>query len=100
MLGLWGLLLALPIALGSLLPRFRSNFFFGIRTPCTLSSETVWKRTHRVGGYVRVLMGRLMVAGLMGTARWLTVAIEGAFDLAMFVLVYSYVIWRAEQRPR
>ncbi|WP_243123893.1 SdpI family protein [Thermaerobacter sp. FW80] len=27
----------------------RPNFFFGIRTPWTLSSEAVWRKTHRAG---------------------------------------------------
>jgi len=33
--------------LGNYLPHVRSNFFIGIRTPWTLSSEEVWKQTHR-----------------------------------------------------
>jgi uncharacterized membrane protein len=86
--------------LGTLLPRFRSNFFFGIRTPWTLTSETVWTRTHRVGGYAVALMGILLiVAGIMGTPRWFIGAIVGSMALAIGLLVYSYVIWRAEQHP-
>jgi immunity protein, SdpI family len=86
------------VVLGNLLPRFRSNFFFGIRTPWTLSSESVWARTHRVGGYMMVVVGLLLVlAGVMGTPRWLIVAMVGSAVLVTVVLVYSYVIWRAEQ---
>lgn len=89
---------ALFVFLGNLLPRFRSNFFFGIRTPWTLSSESVWNRTHRVGGYVMVVMGLLLgLAGVIGTARWLYVAIGGGVAMMLVVLVYSYMIWRAEQ---
>lgn len=90
---------ALFVILGNLLPRFRSNFFFGIRTPWTLSSETVWARTHRVGGAVMLVVGLLLVvAGLMGTPRWFYVAIVGGVAMMLVVLVYSYVIWRDEQR--
>jgi uncharacterized membrane protein len=85
--------------LGALLPRFKSNFFFGIRTPWTLSSETVWTRTHRVGGLVMMVVGALLViAGIMGTARWFYVAIGGGVALVLVVLVYSYVVWRSEQQ--
>jgi len=42
------------ILVGNLLPVVRSNFILGIRTPWTLSSETVWTRSHRVGGYAMV----------------------------------------------
>jgi uncharacterized membrane protein len=89
------------VVLGVLLPRFRSNFFLGIRTPWTLSSETVWARTHRVGGVVMAAVGLLLViAGIMGTPSWFYVAIGGAMALVVFVLVYSYMAWRAEQHAR
>jgi len=87
------------LVVGTLLPRFKSNFFFGIRTPWTLSSETVWTRTHRVGGgLMMVIGGLLVVAGLMGTAGWLYVALGGAGALVIVILLYSYLIWRTEQR--
>lgn len=89
---------ALFMLLGSLLPRFKSNFFFGIRTPWTLSSDSVWERTHRVGGYGMMLIGALLViAGLIGTAPWFVIAIAGSVALGIGVLVYSYVLWRSEQ---
>jgi len=87
------------MVMGALLPRFKSNFFFGIRTPWTLSSDAVWERTHRVGGVVMLLIGTLLIAaGALGTAKWFYVAIGGAAVLVMVVLVYSYLVWKAEQR--
>ena len=44
-----GLLLVL---LGFLMPRMQPNWFMGIRTPWTLTSDTVWRRTHALGGRV------------------------------------------------
>ncbi len=41
-----GLLLAF---LGNYLTRVEPNWFVGIRTPWTLSSDTVWRRVHRTG---------------------------------------------------
>lgn len=90
---------ALFLFLGALLPRFQSNFFIGIRTPWTLSSETVWTRTHRLGAWMMGLIGLLLItAGLIGSRRWFLVAIGGSMTLAVAVVVYSYVIWRGEQR--
>lgn len=87
------------VALGNLLPRFRSNFFIGIRTPWTLSSDTVWARTHKVGGSVMIAVGiLLMVAGLLQSPHWIWVAIVGAAAMAIGVLGYSYVLWRRENR--
>ena len=37
------------IFIGFLLRQAKRNFFIGIRTPWTLSSDTVWNATHRLG---------------------------------------------------
>src|SRR5439155_2800501 len=53
------LMAAFLIVLGNFIGRLRPSWFVGIRTPWTLSSDAVWRRTHR-------LAGRLMVpAGLL-----------------------------------
>ncbi len=38
------------VAIGNLLPKIPQNYFAGIRTPWTLSSEENWRKTHRLGG--------------------------------------------------
>jgi uncharacterized membrane protein len=90
---------ALLIILGNLLPRFRSNFFMGIRTPWTLSSESVWNRTHRVGGYLLVIAGLVMVvSAFVQSEVFYYVALASVFAAALGTVVYSYVLWRGEQR--
>ena len=49
------------IVLGNYMGKIRKNFFIGIRTPWTLASDEVWARTHRLGGYLFVAAGALMV---------------------------------------
>lgn len=89
------------ILLGNLLPRFRSNFFMGIRTPWTLSSETVWTKTHRVGGYLMVAAGALIMAAAFAPARFFTwIVLVSAFGMGIAMVVYSYVAWRAETGTR
>lgn len=86
---------ALFIAIGNLLPRARSNFFFGIRTPWTLSSERSWERTHRVGGYVFVVMGLIVGgAGLVSSSVAFPYVILVAAFALLGLLVYSYLVWR------
>lgn len=91
-----GLLL---IIIGNLLPRARPNWFFGIRTPWTLSSDRVWERTHRVGGYVMMLAGlAIVVSGFLGSVIGLATVIGVVVVLMLGVVGYSYVLWRREQR--
>ncbi|CAG0972780.1 partial Immunity protein SdpI, partial [Anaerolineae bacterium] len=90
---------ALFIVLGNLLPRFRSNFFFGIRTPWTLSSETAWLRTHRLGGWVMGGLGlALVLTGVLGRSEWIRVLVGGTVVLVVSVMANSYFVWRSEQR--
>ena len=83
------------LGISPLLPRISSNWWTGIRTPWTLSSETVWRRTHRVGGYTCAPAGVLIVATafLPHPARlWVSAVVFLA--LAMIPVAYSYLIWR------
>ena len=62
-IGLWtpvviGLLF---IILGNYMGKIKSNWFVGIRTPWTLSSEEVWNKTHRFGGKIFILAGIGMI---------------------------------------
>lgn len=83
------------VVIGNLLPRARSNFFVGIRTPWTLSSEKSWERTHRIGGYVFVLIGIMMAASIFIPVNvgWPIVGVlTGAAVLGL--IVYSYLVWK------
>src|SRR5687768_1818423 len=88
----------LLIVIGNLLPRARPNWFVGIRTPWTLSSDRVWEKSHRVGGRIFVLGGILIaVSPFFGAEwnHWVPIAVVGVCSLA--VVVYSYVAWRKEK---
>lgn len=93
-----GLLL---IVLGNLLPRTRSNWFVGIRTPWTLSSDRVWERTHRFGGRLFVATGVLIaLAAVFVPSISNAVMIAGAVCVSVLVLGYSYVVWRNDPDAR
>jgi len=49
------------IFLGNYLPKLPRNFFFGIRSPWTLASEIVWKKTHILSGWLFVLAGIMII---------------------------------------
>ncbi|MGI8496099.1 MAG: SdpI family protein [Gemmatimonadaceae bacterium] len=90
---------ALLIVIGNLLPRARPNWFFGIRTPWTLSNDRVWERTHRVGGYLMMATGVLLViTGAFGVV-WLPLVVTVCgLGMVVGLLGYSYVAWKQETR--
>ena len=85
------------IILGNALPRARSNWWFGIRTPWTLSNERVWARTHRVGGYLLAGAGFvLLVAAGLPSVWTFALGIAAVGSAAVGSLVYSYFAWKQE----
>jgi len=84
------------VIIGNYLPKTRSNWIIGIRTPWTLSSDYTWEKTHRVTGLLFVGSGLLTIV----------LAIFGSPDIAMFVsfgaimaasvfgIAYSWWVWR------
>lgn len=87
------------IAIGYLLRQAKRNFFIGIRTPWTLSSDSVWNKTHQVGSVLFMLSGAFAIlGGFFGgmTAFWLMfVPLIGS---TLFLVVYSYVLYRNETK--
>lgn len=82
-------------ALGNYLPRVRSNWFVGIRTPWTLSSEEVWQATHRLGGQVMVVAGILVVLSvLVWPDGSLVILMAGALAMSVIPIAYSYILYR------
>jgi len=85
------------IAIGNVLPRAKPNWWFGVRTPWTLSSERVWVRTHRVAGYSLALAGLTLVIAGFVTATWARILmVAGAVIGGVVPVVYSYFAWRKE----
>jgi immunity protein, SdpI family len=90
----------LLIVIGNLLPRARPNWFVGIRTPWTLSSDRVWEKTHRLGGRLFVAGGFLIaIAALFWVERAQVVLIAVIVFNTATVLIYSYLEWKREQMP-
>ena len=87
------------IFIGFMLRKAKRNFFIGIRTPWTLSSDRVWDETHRLGAVLFMASGVLaFIGGIFGgmTAFWfLFVPIMGS---TIFLFAYSYVLYQRETK--
>lgn len=91
-----GLLFAV---IGDRLPKQRSTFTVGIRTPWTLSSERSWAVTHRLGGWAFVVFGLLTallaVAGAPG-AVLAAVLLGGLVGSTLVLVVVSHRVWATD----
>ena len=84
------------VTMGNVLPKTRSNFSIGIRTPWTLSSAEAWEKTHRYGGRLFMLMGLAGLAGALTLpiAVLIAVFVGGTVACVLSMVVYSYFAWR------
>ena len=87
------------IFIGSMLRKAKRNFFIGIRTPWTLSSDKVWDETHRLGAVLFMVSGTLAFIGSFfgsTTAFWFFfVPLIGS---TIFLVIYSYILYRQEMK--
>ncbi len=88
---------ALFILLGSLLDKVRSNWFIGVRTPWTLSSENVWKQTHIFAKKVFIISGLVLILSQF-LATWLRWQVFWLILVLMLSpIIYSYFLYKKEQ---
>jgi uncharacterized membrane protein len=91
------LLLLIP---GNFIGRVRPNWFVGIRTPWTLASDDVWRRTHRLAAVLMVGGGLLLLplSLLLSAPRALTAALVVTLLATLGPAVWSYFAWQRLRR--
>lgn len=83
------------IALGNYMPQIKDNYFTGIRTPWTLASPEVWRKTHRFSGYMWTAGGVLIAVGaFMPKTLSISLIITALLIATIIPYVYSWLIAR------
>ena len=82
------------VAVGFLLERAERNWFVGIRTPWTLSSDAVWRHTHDRAATLFKLSGVVALGGLLFPSYFVYFVAGPAAAIAAVAMVYSYVDYR------
>lgn len=90
------------LLIGNYLPKTRQNWFLGIRTPWTLSSEFAWEKTHRLAGRLFMAAGFIaMIGAFVVNGIWLVAMITSlSVGSALISIVYSYFAWRSAPDKR
>lgn len=90
---------ALFFVIGAILEHSKRNWFFGIRTPWTLSSDAVWEKTHRLGGKLFKLTALIALGGLLiGGDAMVYAILFPAIGTSLVTIVYSYIAFRREAK--
>ena len=83
--------------IGIILDKTRRNFFIGIRTPWTLSSDKVWEKTNRLGSKMFRVFGVLAVLSLLVPGSLLFFIAAVLIGVA-YLFVYSYLEYEKEKK--
>ncbi|WP_442795809.1 SdpI family protein [Pelobium manganitolerans] len=88
------------IILGNYFKTIQPNYFIGIRTPWTLENETVWKKTHKLGGKMWFVGGIIVVLSSLVLDKQLnfTLFLIITAIISIIPITYSYVVFKSEKK--
>jgi uncharacterized membrane protein len=84
--------------IGILLKNAKRNWFIGIRTPWTLSSENVWNKTHKIGAKLFKIAGIISIIGVFFQSYSIFFILIPTFFTAFYLIVYSYFEYQKEKK--
>lgn len=84
--------------IGILLPQAERNWFVGVRTPWTLSSDVVWERTHAYCGTLFKASGIIAAIGLVVGDYLIHFILIPVLLTTVFAVVYSYYLYEQVER--
>lgn len=82
---------------GVILPYTKRNWFIGIRTPWTISSDRVWEKTHEIGGTLFKILGVIIVLSALAPSYALWITLIPLFLIVIGLVVYSYFLYTQEK---
>lgn len=87
------------IIIGNYMSKIKTNWFLGIRTPWTMSSDIVWQKTHRFGGKIFVLSGLILASMVWLPDNWQSWLFSLIIVLMIFgTFGYSYWVYKQEEK--
>ena len=82
---------------GVLIGKAKRNWFIGIRTPWTLSSEAVWDKTHKLGAALFKLCGIIAIIGAFFGKYAVYFVLFPVIIVAVYLFIYSYQEYEKEK---
>lgn len=81
----------LLFAVAELMKHTKRNFLVGIRTPWTLSSDKVWKRTHELAAYLFYFCAISALAGAVYPDFLMVYILVPILGTVLITVLYSYI---------
>jgi len=85
---------------GILVENAKRNWFIGIRTPWTLSSDQVWKKTHQLGGKLFKAAGVIAFLGVFFQNFAIYFVLVPAVGVSLYTTVFSHFEYQKETRGK
>ncbi|HDJ30498.1 MAG TPA: hypothetical protein ENF31_00885 [bacterium] len=82
--------------LGILFSQAKRNWFIGIKTPWTLSSEKVWEHTHQRASELFKISGILALVGIFFSHQAIYFVIVPVIFVSAYLVVFSYFDYQRE----
>ncbi|NJD51922.1 MAG: SdpI family protein [Candidatus Methanoperedens sp.] len=83
---------------GVLIENAKMNWFIGIRTPWTLSSEKVWDKTHKIGGKLFKIAGIIAFAGILFQSYAIFFILVPILSAVIYLVIFSYIEYQKETK--
>jgi len=85
---------------GILISNAKRNWFIGIRNPWTLSSDSVWKDTHKYGGFLFKLVAILSLVGVFFPKLAIWFILIPVLFAIVWITIYSYLCYRKTKKVK
>lgn len=86
--------------LGILMENAKRNWFIGIRTPWTMSSDRVWDKTHAIGSRIYKAAGLIALVGIFFETYAMFLFFIPIVFGNIYLVVYSYLEYRTEMEAK
>ena len=86
--------------LGNYMKVLKANYFIGIRTPWTLESEIVWKKTHLLTGKLWFIGGLIIIGSslIFGNQINNSIFLSITAIIVAIPFIYSYIIFKKTEK--
>jgi len=80
--------------IGILLKHLKRNWFIGIRTPWTISSDRVWDKTHKLGSKLFIISGIITLFGIFFQSYMIWFMLVPILVSSIWLFIYSYLEYK------